>query len=103
VNKETCKGLIHVAGITGVGLSGGSASPYVTAMVDFVPIPIEFPILKIICRHGSIPNMRLPSLPALPHKMKFELKTGTYNEEYSENAILPGGSVTITLKQITGD
>lgn len=103
VNKETCKGVIHVAGITGVGLSGGSASTYVTAMVDFVRIPLEFPNLKITCRHGSIPNMGFPSFPALPHKMKFALKTGTYNEEYSENAVLPGGSITITLKQITVD
>jgi hypothetical protein len=102
LNKETCKGPIHVSGIVGVGLSGGSASTAVTALVEFVKVPWEIPNLQITCPHGSVPTMALPSFPAIPHKMKFGLKTGTFNEEYSEAAdFLPGGKITITLRQIT--
>ncbi len=104
LNKETCKGPIHVSGIVGVGLSGGSASTNVTALVDFVKVPWELPNLQITCPHGSIPTPVLPSFPAIPHKMKFGLKTGTFNEEYSEAAdFLPGGKITITLRQITDE
>jgi len=103
-NSGTCKGPIHVAGITGAGLAGGSASTSVTAMVDFVKVPWELPDLQITCQGRSVPNLVLPALPALPHKMKFELKTGTFKEDYSGAAdFLPGGKVTMTLKQVTED
>ena len=80
-NSATCKGPIHVTGTIGVGLSGGSASRYATAMVDFAKVPWELPNLQITCPGGSIPTMVFPG-PAFPHKMKFELKTGTFTEEY---------------------
>jgi hypothetical protein len=102
LNNTTCKGPVHVVGIKGAGLSGGSASAYVTALVDFVPVPWELPKLQITCRNGSIPTMPFPSMPAFPQKMKFSLKAGTFNEEYSEAGdFLPGGKITITLKQKT--
>jgi hypothetical protein len=45
--------------------------------------------------------MPLIGLAAFPHKMKFQLKTGTYKEEFSDAAdFLPGGKITMTLTQI---
>ena len=101
-NSATCKGPIHVVGISGAGVSGGSADTYVTAMVDFVKVPWELPKLQITCRGMSVPAMPIPPLPAFPHKMKFQLKGGT-TEQYSDAAgFLPGGKLTITIKQVTG-
>lgn len=101
-NSATCKGPIHVVGISGSGVSGGSADTYVTATVDFVRVPWELPKLRITCRGMSVPNMEIPPLPAFPHKIKFQLKPGTSTEQYSAAAdFLPGGKITITIKQVT--
>jgi hypothetical protein len=101
-NSATCKGPIHVVGISGAGVSGGSADTYVTATVDFVKVPWELPKLRITCRGQSVPSPDFPSFPAFPHKMKFELKPGTFKEQYSDAAdFLPGGKITITIKQVT--
>ncbi len=101
-NSATCIGPVHVKGISGSGISGGSADTYVTAMVDFIKVPWDFPRLRITCRGLSVPSPPYLGIPAFPHKIKFQLKPGTTTEEYSDAAaILPGAKITITIKQVT--
>ena len=100
-NSATCKGLIHVVGISGSGISGGSADAYVTATVDFIKIPWEFPNVKITCRGESVPTLQPPPMPAYPRNIKFQLKPGTFSEAYIGAAgFVPGGVLTITIQQV---
>ena len=101
-NSATCIGPIHVKGITGAGISGGSADTYVTATVDFITVPWDFPRLRIMCRGLSVPSPPMLAIPAFPHKIKFQLKPGMTTEQYSDAAgFLPGGKISITIKQVT--
>ena len=101
-NSATCIGPIHVKGITGAGISGGSADTYVTATVDFITVPWDFPRLRIMCRGLSVPSPPMLAIPAFPHKIKFQLKPGTSTEQYSDAAgFLPDGKISITIKQVT--
>jgi len=101
-NSATCIGPVHVAGISGSGISGGSADTYVTATVDFIKVPWDFPKLRITCRGLTTPSPPYLAIPAFPHKIKFQLKPGTVTEQYSDAAgFLPGGKISITIKQVT--
>ena len=101
-NSNTCKGLIHVVGMSGAGISAGSADPYVTATIDFVKVPWEFPKVQITCRGQSVPTLEPPPMPAYPRNIKFQLKPGTFSETYIGAArFVPDGKMTITIKQVT--
>jgi len=86
VNRETCQGLIHIAGISSLAFEGKTAnnvrSRFTHVTLNFKPAWTDFPILRVICPRSS-GNTPMPPgrLPALPIFLKFELKEGMQEQE----------------------
>ena len=104
-NKTTCIGPIHVSGIKGTGISYGSGSTYATATIDFEQRQnIVVPIIQIISCRGRraapLPQLgMINAFPALPNKIKFELKDETQTIEIKDNAVAQLGKIEIVVRR----
>jgi hypothetical protein len=83
-NKETCRGPIHISGISSVKFVPSQSSNE-SASIFFKAVNMDFPNITITCpKVGSMPPMPALNVKAIPYNIQFEMKDGLQELPYTE-------------------
>lgn len=101
MNKDYCIGLVHITGIKSVGmLKSGPADKIVT--VFFQPVKAIFPLVKATCPRGGNSYMPpMPSMPALPHMIKFKMKDGEQEPDLGLGTLGSSMQFKVVVRRLT--